>query len=288
VFLPPGPLGALREAKRVAGSRPDVFLVVGMRHLSPLLAMALRPGRSLYYHITHELTPGIRRQLAVYAAVFHRLVFLSPETWRQWGGGDGTAWALQPTEIAGALPRVSGDWEGRALRLGFLGRLTAAKGLGMLLETLADGLPGCELHVAGRGELKERVRAAGRPVVFHGAFSTGGRAQFLREFFGKVDLLCVPTLDEREGMPNVILEALQFGVPSLATAAGGMRALLLPELGPAPPDVIRLVAPADYPRVLREMTAKTFLMASPESCRAYFDRFFSDAVLRPRWRELLG
>ena len=151
----------------------------------------------------------------------------------------------------------------------------------------------CELHSAGRGPqeagLRERQNRRPARFFFRGSFSAPERTAFLGRFFSGVDRLCVPSLDDREGIPNVILEALQFGVPILATRSGGMRSFEMSELGPADPEVIRLVAPADFSGMLEALAA-----APPPSealrkrCRDYYETFFSDAVLAGRWRKIFS
>ena len=99
----------------------------------------------------------------------------------------------------------------------------------------------------------------------------------------------MPSLDDREGIPNVILEALQFGVPILATRSGGMRSFEMSELGPADPEVIRLVAPAEFSGALDACAAAPAPSeALRKRCRDYYETFFSDAVLAGRWRKIFS
>ena len=98
----------------------------------------------------------------------------------------------------------------------------------------------------------------------------------------------MPSLDDREGIPNVILEALQFGVPVLATRSGGMRSFEMSELGPADPEVIRLVEPEEYAAALAAHASAPPPAALRKRCRDYFETFFSDAVLAGRWRKIFS
>jgi len=291
----PVPPGKIRELATFGHAlpggrgRPDVFLAVGMRHLSPVLALLLRARQSFYYHITHELNPPVLRQLRIYSAFFSKLVFISPATARRYPSRGAAVWAVQPTELAMRPGPVAARLPGPP-RFGFLGRLTAEKGVGVLADLIEKSQAPCELHIAGRGPEEEalRRRQEKNPGRFflHGAFAASARTDFLGGFFSGIDRLCVPSLDDREGIPNVILEALQFGVPVLATRTGGMRSFAMGELGPAEPDVVRLVEPHELPEALAA--------ASPPSselrgrCREYYGRFFSDAVLASRWRKLLS
>ena len=274
----------------------DVFLAIGMRHLSPVLALLIGARQSFYYHITHELSPAILRQLRVYRRFFSRLVFLSPATARLYAESTGhpgpSAWAVQPT----ALPQEPACLPQRApgpVRLGLLGRLTEEKGVGLLSALVEKSPVPCELHTAGRGpkeaELLQLRRAHPDRVVFEGAYTARERGSFLAQFFSQIDYLCVPSLDDREGIPNVILEALQSGVPVLATKTGGMRSFAMSELGPADPDVVRLVEPDEFAAAFA--VALRSPLPSPETrnrCMEYFERQFSDQVIAVHWHKILS
>ncbi|MFA7342905.1 MAG: glycosyltransferase family 4 protein [Terrimicrobiaceae bacterium] len=274
----------------------DVFLAIGMRHLSPVLALLIGARQSIYYHITHELNPATLRQLRIYGGIFSKLVFISPATSRLYPGRDGLdakpEWALQPTE----LPRsVAFGTERRTgpIRFGFLGRLTDEKGIGLLAELVESSPVPCELHIAGRGPQEPNLRQCQerRPdrFFFRGAFAAVERGAFLSGFFSGIDRLCVPSLDDREGIPNVILEALQFGVPVLATRTGGMRSFEMSELGPADPGVIRLVPPQEFSGAFAALVSAPPPSAGlREQCRNYFEAHFSDGVLAIRWRRIFA
>lgn len=280
--------------------RADVFLAIGMRHLSPVLALLLGARQSVYYHITHELSPDILRQLRLYGCAFSKLVFLSPATARLYSERTGTSaspWAIQPTELAlqageGTAIPARPPASSAPVRIGFLGRLNQEKGVGLLADFVSASEPHCVLVSAGRGPLETMLRDCQlrQPDRFEccGSFSSGERDGFLARFFSKIDILCVPSLDDREGIPNVIFEALQFGVPVLATRTGGMRSFEMPELGPADPSVVRIVEPADFSAALAAIVSgKPCDAALPGRCRDYFRSRFSDAVLARRWREVL-
>lgn len=68
-------------------------------------------------------------------------------------------------------------------------------------------------------------------VQFDGAFDSASRERYLSNFFESIDYLVVPSQDDREGIPTVILESLRAGVPVLATRTGGMRAFDFPAFG---------------------------------------------------------
>jgi glycosyltransferase involved in cell wall biosynthesis len=115
------------------------------------------------------------------------------------------------------------------LRLVCVGRLVAKKGHDDLIDALA-GLPAA-LHwrlvlIGGgelRGALEARVRErglAGR-VTFRGALAQPEVIAAMRE----ADLFVLPTKPgpggDRDGLPNVLMEAASQALPILATAFGG-------------------------------------------------------------------
>jgi glycosyltransferase involved in cell wall biosynthesis len=121
-----------------------------------------------------------------------------------------------------------------------IGRLSAEKGFDLLLEAFSRALPACgaphQLLIVGDGperaalgqriahlKLRERVRLAGY---------LPGADRLLQQAAGFV------MSSRTEGMPVVLLEAMQWPVPILATAVGA-----IPELMPAGRGV--LVPPAD-------------------------------------------
>jgi glycosyltransferase involved in cell wall biosynthesis len=96
--------------------------------------------------------------------------------------------------------------------------------------------------------------------------------QRLRSFYSAADLLILAS--EREGMPNVVLEALACGTPVIATAVGGV-----PEVVDSP-TAGRLVSERTPEVLARAIVA---LLAAPperEDVRAY--------ALRLSWSETVS
>jgi glycosyltransferase involved in cell wall biosynthesis len=129
----------------------------------------------------------------------------------------------------------------RPLQVGYLGRLEKRKRPDVLVQQWArmaarPPLAPATLHLHGdddgsglRRELESYVAAnglAGR-ILLHGGYSHSK----LPEILSKLDVVVLPS--EWEGLPLVLVEAMQQGVPFVATAAGGTA-----ELGQGNPDVI--------------------------------------------------
>ncbi|MBR3160359.1 MAG: glycosyltransferase family 4 protein [Atopobiaceae bacterium] len=107
----------------------------------------------------------------------------------------------------------------------FSGRLVAAKGVPHLLTTssLLKGM-NCDVRfaVAGDGPERQRLLACDDGRVI--SLGRLGRAD-VTALLCQSDLFFFPS-EYPEGMPTSILEALACGVPTLATAVGGVRELI--------------------------------------------------------------
>ncbi|MCJ2053029.1 glycosyltransferase family 4 protein [Methylobacterium sp. J-070] len=153
-----------------------------------------------------------------------------------------------PAPPARREPRDGSD-PGAPLRLLCVGRLVAKKGHDDLIDALAT-LPRAlhwRLELIGGGErarsLEARVGAqglAGR-IAFRGALPQPDVVAAMRE----ADLFVLPTKEapggDRDGLPNVLMEAASQALPILATAFGGtpefitagVHGLLVPAGDPA-------------------------------------------------------
>jgi glycosyltransferase involved in cell wall biosynthesis len=115
---------------------------------------------------------------------------------------------------------LQGDRD-QSLRFLFLGQLTAAKGVSVILDALAlipAGVP-VELHIAGTGPLEAQVLAKTGDIrlVYHG-FVSGGAREALME---RVDVLLFPSLWYENG-PYSIMEAMDAGLAILASGIGSI------------------------------------------------------------------
>jgi glycosyltransferase involved in cell wall biosynthesis len=141
----------------------------------------------------------------------------------------------------------------------FVGRLITRKGLDHLLRAmplLSRKIP-ARLHVVGGGDQAGAWQALARElklgdtVTFHGVVSN----EELRRHYAHADAFVLPAIvDERgdtEGLGVVLVEALSFGVPVVASDVGGI------------PDVIKhehtgLLVPEKDPEALAAAIARVF------------------------------
>jgi glycosyltransferase involved in cell wall biosynthesis len=197
--------------------------------------------------------------------------------------------------VTGGLPagpagdaEAEGRSEGKPGYLLFVGRLRIRKGVEVLLEALA-GLRGCSpatvLKIAGDGEhraaLERRTDELGlRDAV---AFLGGCAGPRVRALLRGAAALVVPSI--YEGMPLVVLEAMDMGVPVVASAVSGIPEVVVDgETG-------WLVPPED-PEALGRALAE--VLGDPgearrrgEAGRRRVERLYRPAVAAASWRALV-
>ncbi len=152
-------------------------------------------------------------------------------------------------------------------RLLTVGALAEKKGHRYLLDALAT-LPDAQLDLVGGGELDGELRAQadrlglGERVRFHGELPKEAVAALMR----LADLFVLPSTHETFGC--VLIESMASGLPSVATAVGGVPEVLTEEAG-------TLTAPRDP-------------VALAEAIRAQLDRHFDPAALAYAAEERYG
>ncbi len=134
------------------------------------------------------------------------------------------------------------------------------------LVTAMRGLAGAELWLAGDGPLGGALEsmAAGAPVRFLGEVPHARIPELLRD--SRALVLC----SNREGIPNVVLEALAHGRPVIATPVGA-----IPEL--VQDGVNGRIVPVGDPRALaaamRELLDDSAWCALAAGARPSVERF---------------
>ena len=117
---------------------------------------------------------------------------------------------------------------GGSVRFGFIGSCTKVKGLDVLIEAFADvrrEIPGCTLTIAGKPWTefgrKLREETEGAPGVAWAGEVQGAAKE---AFFGGVDVLCVPSLDEPSGL--TLIEGCMYGKAVVTTDHTGSSYLV--------------------------------------------------------------
>ncbi|MBL8857674.1 MAG: glycosyltransferase family 4 protein [Planctomycetes bacterium] len=111
------------------------------------------------------------------------------------------------------------------LVIGAVGRLSNEKGFDILIEAvercLVHGLD-LELWIAGEGDQQQHLEARMRASKYHDRLRLLGFQKDTLALFEAFDVFALSSL--REGLPNVVLEAMAMDVPVVATRCGGLSA----------------------------------------------------------------
>ncbi len=123
----------------------------------------------------------------------------------------------------------------RLLRVLFVGAVTPLKGVGELARAVL-GLPQCELVLVGAPapaidlQAERAMHAALAALRATGRLTEMGAlpADHTLKAYHEADVFCLPT--HREGLPNVLLEAMVAGLPAVVTPVGAIPEVVAPDL----------------------------------------------------------
>ncbi|MHC3437879.1 glycosyltransferase family 4 protein [Natrialbaceae archaeon A-gly3] len=105
----------------------------------------------------------------------------------------------------------------------YVGRLAPKKGLKYLIEAMED--VDASLTIVGDGDERDRLEAlaheSGADVTFVGEVAPDE----VDTYYELAGLFVLPSV-EGEGMPNVVLEAMSWGLPVVATDSGGLPTMI--------------------------------------------------------------
>lgn len=136
------------------------------------------------------------------------------------------------TLIPNSVPRFDGKVKkipeiellsSKVIKVGFVGRLTEAKGVGYLIDAMGilekKGIK-ANCLIVGNGDLENDLRMrVGSMGMFDEIRFLGSRDDS-QNFLSQVDICAIPSL--WEGLPLVLLEAFSVGAPVVASACDGL------------------------------------------------------------------
>ncbi|MCW2813743.1 MAG: hypothetical protein JWN84_1198 [Nocardioides sp.] len=175
-----------------------------------------------------------------------------------------------------------GPARSRPLRVGAHARLTAQKGLDVLVEAtraLVDEEVRLKVVLGGAGRDEEALREAARglPVSFVGWVDDH------RGFLAGLDLFCLPS--RHEALPLSMLEAMSEGLPCLVTDVGDVVAEVGSAVEVVPPGDVDALAAA-LRRLLADDARRDELGAAARRCAE--DRLGADRMVAETFRLVLG
>jgi glycosyltransferase involved in cell wall biosynthesis len=119
--------------------------------------------------------------------------------------------------------------DGAGTTIGSLSSFTANKTMGALVRAFAllvERGANVRLVLAGDGSEKAACQSLARELQVYERIEWMGWQSDTERFFSKIDLFCSPSRNEAFGL--VILEAMQAGLPVIATATFGARDIVVP------------------------------------------------------------
>ncbi|EIJ41480.1 glycosyltransferase [Beggiatoa alba B18LD] len=131
-----------------------------------------------------------------------------------------------------ALAWANQQWQAGKIRLFSVGRLTYYKGYEILIRAMQN-LADAQLCIVGEGELKPRLQALIKTLDLQARVTLLGRcdAQQLAGLFTTSDIYCLSSLERTEAFGMVLLEAMYYGKPIVASRIQGAGVMWVVEDG---------------------------------------------------------
>lgn len=116
---------------------------------------------------------------------------------------------------------------GQGLLIGAMGRLSEEKGFDLLIRAVAqlrrEGLD-VALWIAGEGDCRDRLQSLIEELALGEHVQLLGHVDSPKTFYEAIDIFALSSL--REGLPNVLLEAMALETPVLAARIAGVPSLV--------------------------------------------------------------
>lgn len=158
----------------------------------------------------------------------------------------------------------------------YAGRFSVDKGIALYLN-LAKQFSEIKFLIAGAGDVEDDVRKADREMANVEYLGSLNREQLFNTF-DKVDYLILPSI-WYENNPNIIIEAMSFGLPVIGSNLGGIpeligegRGFLFDPLKPASlPDLMKSLDTLS-PEAYQEVSEKSMAFAQTLSFENYYNQ----------------
>jgi len=127
------------------------------------------------------------------------------------------SWKIRTTVIANPVKHQGLEKEKRSRVAIAVGRLTAQKGMDLLLNNWAEFIvvnPEWRLEIAGEGELDNELKEKTKILGLNDSIHFLGKVHDMESLYKKADLLLMTS--RYEGLPLVLLEAKAWGIPVIA------------------------------------------------------------------------
>lgn len=244
------PIPARIVGKILDDERPDVVFTHNIKGLGLTIPRAIQARGIAHIHVLHDLqlilpsglliagkeylltTYGV--PYALYRAIC-RMQFGAPDMvispsqfivdrYRHYGFFSGVPFMLQPNPTPSFRVIERHGLSSGPLKLLFVGQLHTHKGIQFLLDAFAGIKEPVELLIVGEGPLAGLVKARAEKDkrISHLGYMPPDE---LVKCYGVADALVVPSLCY-ENSPTVIYEALNAGIPVLASRIGGVGELI--------------------------------------------------------------
>ena len=127
-----------------------------------------------------------------------------------------------PWPDADALQQAEGSWCPGCLRVLAVGRLTYYKGFDVLIRA-AGRTKGVAVQIVGHGDLRPQLQRTIRQRGLETRVSLRGGLsdEMLQALFATCDVFCLPSLERTEAFGVVLLEAMRYGKPIIASHIPG-------------------------------------------------------------------
>jgi glycosyltransferase involved in cell wall biosynthesis len=285
--------GLAWAAFRARRFKPDIFICVGLNNSSNLIA---RFAGDQCFKIGQDFIAGRSGEDAIWKSAGKALdgIALQAPSMLEWWkksriGINGINWLpCFPGPPVAGIRRSNDPRTNPEIRLAYFGRLAGNKGLSLLFGALAskNSLPHISLDIWGRGEEEDALKNLSAQLGLN------SRVRFLGAYPGKEEgarlmasydalVLCSTTM---EGLPLVLLEAMAYGLPVLATDVGAIHDCCADN-----PDAILVEPNQEAIAYGLETLAQRITSGDFDSTRIsnFYKTHFSPEVMEARWRTCL-